>query len=85
MLLRKMIENFDAVKDGSVEGRILNLYSGHETNVASLLYTLGVFEPHAPAYGSAIITELTELRGQYYVNVSILWFLTLHLYILSTP
>lgn len=50
-------------------GRKLFLYSGHETNIASLLYTLNAYTPHIPAYSSSIIMELLYKEGIYYVKV----------------
>lgn len=47
------------------------LYSGHETNIASLLHAFGVYKPHVPEYSSAIILELLELDKEYYVKVSV--------------
>lgn len=47
------------------------LYSGHETNIASLLQAFGVYEPHVPEYSSAIIMELQEINQEFYVKVSV--------------
>ncbi|KAL7295980.1 hypothetical protein TKK_0010538 [Trichogramma kaykai] len=47
----------------------LGLYSGHETNVAAILQTLGLWYPHVPEYSSAVVLELHEKDSQYYVKV----------------
>ncbi|KAG8036884.1 hypothetical protein G9C98_004206 [Cotesia typhae] len=47
----------------------INLLSGHETNVASLLNTLDVFEPHVPAYSSGVIIELLRNQTDYFVGI----------------
>lgn len=49
----------------------MHLYGGHETNIASLLYAFGVYEPHVPEYSSAIISELQRIDDEYYVKVSV--------------
>ena len=60
----------NAIKAGQSEkNRKIFLYSGHETNVAALLQTLGVYKSHVPQYTSAVIVELYELNGQHYVKV----------------
>lgn len=52
--------------------RNLWLYSAHDTTVASMLNTLGVFESigyHCPPYRSAILFELVQLNDKFYVQV----------------
>ena len=51
------------------EDRKMFLYSGHETNIAALLQTLGVYKPHVPEYTSAVIIELYEINTRHYVKV----------------
>ncbi|KAJ8664796.1 hypothetical protein QAD02_006458 [Eretmocerus hayati] len=69
-LLLNIIRKIDAVKQNvSQVSPKINLYSGHETNIAALLATLGVYEPHVPQYTSAVIIELHEQEFQYYVKV----------------
>ncbi|XP_058801327.1 venom acid phosphatase Acph-1-like [Phymastichus coffea] len=68
-LLYSILNDIQAVKDGSIGGRKINLYSGHETNVVALLQTLGVFKYHVPQYGSAVIVELHEIDNQYYMKI----------------
>lgn len=57
------------VNNGTDKGPKINLFSGHETNVASLLNTLGIFEPHVPAYSSGVIVELLRNETDYYVGL----------------
>ncbi|KAL2726136.1 venom acid phosphatase Acph-1-like isoform X2 [Vespula maculifrons] len=69
-LLKKFVENMMEYVNGTLKtGRKLFLYSGHETNIASLLYTLNAYTPHIPAYSSSIIMELLYKEGIYYVKV----------------
>lgn len=49
--------------------RKMYLYSGHETNIAAVLHALDVYKPHVPAYSSAVIIELHEVNGDYYIKV----------------
>ena len=41
----------------------LYMYSGHDTTVAPILHTLGIFNGFAPPYSSMIIFELFEQDG----------------------
>ncbi|XP_015120215.1 venom acid phosphatase Acph-1 [Diachasma alloeum] len=44
-------------------------YAGNEVHVAGILNTLGVYEPHVPGYASAVIFELHEVEGEFYVKI----------------
>lgn len=71
MLLRNIIDNmYDIIDSRITAGRRINLFSGHETNVASFLLTLGVYTPHVPQYSSGVIVELLNNQTDvYYVKV----------------
>lgn len=58
-----------AFKDGKLLKRKMNLYSGHETNIGSMLNVLNVYKPHLPNYSSAVILELLQTNQTYYVKV----------------
>ena len=45
--------------------RKVYIYSGHDTTVAPILHTLGVFNGLAPPYASAILVELLDTNGLY--------------------
>ncbi|KAK2588038.1 hypothetical protein KPH14_004108 [Odynerus spinipes] len=69
-VLRKIIDSMKAHVNGTLKaGKKLILYSGHETNIASLLNTLEVYRPHVPEYSSAVIIELLYEGDKYYVKV----------------
>ncbi|XP_001605452.1 venom acid phosphatase Acph-1 [Nasonia vitripennis] len=69
-LLFNILEEMVAIKEGrSDKTRKMQLYSGHETNVAAVLQTLGIYKPHVPEYTSAVIVELYELNARYFVKV----------------
>lgn len=46
------------------------IYSAHDTTVANILSTLGVFERHCPPYASTVLAELYKMKNTYYVSVS---------------
>lgn len=66
-----MIEQMLKVEQGLMDkNRRINLYSGHETNIAAVLQSLGVYKPHVPEYTSAVILELVQtMDTKYYVQV----------------
>ncbi|XP_051168231.1 venom acid phosphatase Acph-1-like isoform X2 [Leptopilina boulardi] len=68
MLIRKFINDMLLIKAG-LTNKNLFLYSGHDITVASVLYALGVYFPHVPKYSSAVILELHEIAGDYFVKV----------------
>jgi len=67
-----MTDHMIAVQNPNTAPTKMYLYGGHETNIASLLYAFGVYEPHVPEYSSAIISELQQIGDEYYVKVSAL-------------
>jgi hypothetical protein len=69
-----MLEHFVEKSEGRLTpDRKLWFYSAHDTNIANLLNTLGVFNYLNPPYATAIMMELRKGQvDQYYVNVSIL-------------
>lgn len=69
-ILRKFIENMKVhVNDTLKPGKRIYLYSGHETNIASLLSTLDIYQPHVPEYSSAVLVELLYKENTYYVKI----------------
>ncbi|KAF7991963.1 hypothetical protein HCN44_010764 [Aphidius gifuensis] len=70
VLLRNFTESMlDVINSKTNNVKKLNLYSGDQKNVATLLNTLGVFTPHVPQFSSAVILELLSDCGEYYVKV----------------
>lgn len=72
MLLRNITDTmYDIIHNKVKNERKINLFSAHESNVAALLSTLGVYEPHVPEYTSCIIIELLkDENDKYYVKVN---------------
>lgn len=71
MLLRNIIDTMTGIANKTInDGRKIQLFSGHENNIASFLKTLGIFKPHVPEYSSCVIVELLRDKyRQYYVGV----------------
>ncbi|XP_033229017.1 venom acid phosphatase Acph-1-like [Belonocnema kinseyi] len=69
-LIRKMSEDMISVRNGSfTNGRKIFLYSGHESNLVTLLSSFGVYHFHVPKFSSAVIVEFYRLKEEYYVQV----------------
>merc|ERR1719369_1937675 len=69
--VQEMLAHFQSVVDKTLDppNRKLFMYSGHDTTVAPILHTLGVFNNIAPPYASMVIVELFE-REEFLVRVS---------------
>lgn len=68
-IIRAMLSNMRAAQNTSSDTKIY-LYSGHETNIATLLHAFNVYKPHVPEFSSAVVLELLEQDKQYYTRVS---------------
>ena len=60
--LQLLVDHFTSLQEGE-EVKKLYMYSGHDTTVAPILHTLGIFNGIAPPYSSMIIFELFEQDG----------------------
>ncbi|CAH2265211.1 prostatic acid phosphatase-like [Pararge aegeria] len=67
ILLGDILNATSAAMTGDKEQPNLQLYSAHENNVAALMAAVGVFKPHQPKFGSAILLEFRKRlsTGQY--------------------
>ncbi|EZA53020.1 hypothetical protein DMN91_002944 [Ooceraea biroi] len=70
-MIRSMTDNMIAAQNLNAPDAKIYLYSGHETNIASLLHAFNVYvqEPHVPEYSSAIILELYQIDEEHYVKL----------------
>lgn len=69
-MIRVMTDNMIATQNPTAAPKTkIYLYSGHETNIASMLHAFDVYEPHVPEYSSAFILELQQIQQEYYVKV----------------
>ncbi|KAB0797169.1 hypothetical protein PPYR_08163 [Photinus pyralis] len=56
-------------ENGTLKERKINLYSGHELNIAAILGAMDVFFPHIPPYGACVLIELHRHDDNYYVLI----------------
>lgn len=69
-LLRDILERFQNKSDGTLShDRVMMIYSGHDTTVASLLNILRVFQWHNPPFAACVMLELRLLNDVPYVSV----------------
>ncbi|XP_015610426.1 prostatic acid phosphatase [Cephus cinctus] len=72
LLLGEMINHMVKKQEGALyPDRKLWIYSAHDTTVANLLMTLGVFDEHCPPYTATVLMELrVNTKEQYFVTIS---------------
>lgn len=72
-LLKEILYHYKNKTQGILKpNRNLFIYSAHDTTVANMLNTLGVFRTlgyHNPPYTATILFELRELNGKHFVQV----------------
>lgn len=69
-LVKEWIEHFQKKKSGVLEpNRKMYIYSAHDTTIANILSTLGVFQRHCPPYASTVLAELRKIKDNYYVAI----------------
>ncbi|XP_011251429.2 venom acid phosphatase Acph-1-like [Camponotus floridanus] len=68
-LLRKIINDMNAMINGTLKDRKLNLFSGHDINVAGIMYALNIFDEQVVRYTSSIMIELHEKNSEFFVKV----------------
>lgn len=64
-----MLNYFQSIFDGHMWLPRYQLYSGHDTNIATILNTIEAFEPHVPGFGDSIFFELRNKSEKAVVNV----------------
>ncbi|XP_029665028.1 venom acid phosphatase Acph-1-like [Formica exsecta] len=67
-MIRAILSNMIKEKNSNPPDTKIYLYSGHETNVASMLHAFNLYKPHVPEYSSAVILELLQQDKQHYVK-----------------
>ncbi|KAK3925694.1 Lysosomal acid phosphatase [Frankliniella fusca] len=69
-LVKEWIEHFNKKRSGTLEpNRKMYVYSAHDTTIANILSTLGLFERHCPPYTSTVLAELHKIKNSYYVSI----------------
>ncbi|XP_032676117.1 venom acid phosphatase Acph-1-like [Odontomachus brunneus] len=69
VLLHRMIQDMKEVINGTSVDKKINLFSAHDLNVIAMLQALGVYNNIFPSFSSAVIIELLEKKGNYFVKV----------------
>lgn len=70
-LVKEMLSHWDQLQAGTLDPEMkVFMYSGHDTTVAPLLHTLGVFNTIAPPYASLVLVELLDRGAGPLVKVS---------------
>ncbi|XP_072749915.1 venom acid phosphatase Acph-1-like [Anoplolepis gracilipes] len=69
VLLRKIINDMNGVINGTLKDRKINLFSGHDLNVAAMLNALNLFDNTIPPFTSSVIIELHEKNNEFFVKV----------------
>lgn len=69
VLLRRIMNDMTEVKNGTLKDRKINLFSGHDINVAAMLQALNIFDYRIPQYTSSVIIELHEKNDEFFVKV----------------
>lgn len=71
-LLREILDRLDQKIESKLSpDRSLWIYSAHDTTIANVLNSLGLFEPpHSPPYASTILVELYKASdASYYIQL----------------
>lgn len=69
-LLKDILQRFqDKANNNLNPNRSLWIYSAHDTTVANLLNTLGVFELHSPPYTACIMLEMRLIESTPFISV----------------
>ncbi|XP_055301172.1 prostatic acid phosphatase-like [Sitodiplosis mosellana] len=68
--IREILEHFEQKINGSLSpNRSLFLYSAHDSTIANVLNSLGLFDPHNPPYASSVYFELYQSNDEYYMQI----------------
>ncbi|VDK55986.1 unnamed protein product [Cylicostephanus goldi] len=69
-LLKDIIDRFVAKRNGVLgEKPKLYAYSAHDTTLAAMLSTLGIYPEDFPKYATAVLLELHKRDGEFVVEV----------------
>ena len=63
--MKEIIAHSDAIARNDNDDHVkLYIYSAHDTTVAPMLHTMGIFNGVAPPYASMIMVEMMEVQNQ---------------------
>nr|XP_018911571.1 PREDICTED: testicular acid phosphatase homolog [Bemisia tabaci] len=71
VMLNEMLVNMKRKIDAKILERRFNLYSAHDTTIASIWRGMNISREikEQPQFGAALILELHEIRSEYYVKI----------------
>ncbi|VDM84928.1 unnamed protein product [Strongylus vulgaris] len=70
-LLKDIVDRFIAKRNGALgEKPKLYAYSAHDTTLAAMLSTLGIYPEDFPKYATAVLMELHKKEGEFIVEVN---------------
>lgn len=70
-IVSKITDEMVKIKNGVPRKETkIYLYSGHHSNLVTLLSAFGVYKFHIPQFSSAIMIELQSINNKYYVQVN---------------
>lgn len=67
--IKMFLDQIDDLLSGKNTERKGFFYASNEIQIAAILNTLKVYEPHVPGYASTVIFEFHQIDSQYYVKV----------------
>ena len=68
--LAEILDHWTGVEEGREDSKLLHMYSAHDTNVANLLNSLGVYNDIAPPYASGVFLELLQRKDGLVVRLA---------------
>ncbi|GMS89103.1 hypothetical protein PENTCL1PPCAC_11278 [Pristionchus entomophagus] len=68
-LVQEILGRFTQKKEGKMERRKMYAYSAHDTTLAAILATFGIFPTRFPLYATAIAIEMHQRGDEYFVEV----------------
>ncbi|XP_054267344.1 prostatic acid phosphatase-like [Macrosteles quadrilineatus] len=68
LLIEEIVENLRN-RTEQLSSRVANIYSGHDTTIANLLHTLGVYDGEVPPLASCVMVELRQNHGRHFVTI----------------
>lgn len=69
-IVSKITDEMVKIKNGVPRKETkIYLYSGHHSNLVTLLSAFGVYKFHIPQFSSAIMIELQSINNKYYVQI----------------
>ncbi|GMT18953.1 hypothetical protein PFISCL1PPCAC_10250, partial [Pristionchus fissidentatus] len=68
-LVHEVLDRFTAKIEGKLEKTKMYAYSAHDTTLAAILATFGIFPVRFPLYATAIVIEMHQRGKEYYIEM----------------